>query len=243
VRHTFRYTIDREPRPGDLVELGPDDTHHLIRVVRRGAGDACEVIDAAGRIWPAVVERAGPPACVRLADAPRGGTAPAPVELFVGVADWGRLDLVVEKATELGVERLTFFSSDRARRKADIGAFGGRRERWGRLADAAARQSGRGPRPELSGLVPFSAVLDAISTRDAFLVDAAGEHGLGDEFRRRAPRRAAIVVGPDAGLSDDEVERARAAGAVVCRLAGATLRTETAAIAAAAIAADHFGAS
>jgi 16S rRNA (uracil1498-N3)-methyltransferase len=242
VRHTFRYTVDLDGEPGELVELAAEDTHHLTRVVRRGAGDVCEVIDTAGRIWPAVVEDPGPPARVRLAAAPRAGAAPVPVDLFVGVADWGRLDTVVEKATELGVARLTFFASDRARRKADGGAFDGRRERWGRIAEAAARQSGRGARPHLAGLVPFSTVVDEISTRDAFLLDAAGEHGLGDTLRRRDPQSAAIVVGPDAGLTGDEVARLRAAGAATCSLAGATLRTETAAIAAAAIAADHYGA-
>jgi len=242
VRHTFRYAVDREVEPGEVVELGDEDTHHLTRVVRRGAGDACEVIDAAGRIWPAVVEDAGPPARVRLAPAPRAGAPPVPVDLFVGVADQGRLDTVVEKATELGVARLTFFASDRARRKADAGAFDGRRERWGRLTEAAARQSGRGSRPQLAGLVPFSTVIDEISTRDAFLLDAAGEHGLGDTLRRRDPPSAAIVVGPEAGLTRDEVAQLCAAGAEPCSLAGATLRTETAAIAAAAIAADHYGA-
>jgi 16S rRNA (uracil1498-N3)-methyltransferase len=91
-------------------------------------------------------------------------------------------------------------------------------------------------------LVPFSTVLDEISTRDAFLLDTAGEHGLGETLRRRDPPSAAIVVGPEAGLTPDEVAQLCAAGAEPCSLSGATLRTETAAIAAAAIAADHYGA-
>ena len=241
MRHTFRYAVAGTPEAGATVELTPPDSHHLARVVRRRTGDEIEVIDAVGRIWPAVVDHLGPPVRARLAAAPRPGPRAVPIDLFLGILDWGRLDIVVEKCTELGVDRITVFTSDRARRRVDQAAFERRLDRMGRLAEAAARQSGRGTRPDLRGLVPFSAMVDEALATQTFLVDAHGDDGLGESLRARPLLRAAIVVGPDAGFSDGEVELARAHGIAVCRLGGATLRTETAALVATAVAADALG--
>ena len=96
--HTFRYVAAGTVVAGGAVELTDADTHHLVRVVRRGQGDQVEVIDDAGRIWPGVVDELGPPARVRVAQAPRHGPPTLPVDLFVGLLEWGRLDLVVENA-------------------------------------------------------------------------------------------------------------------------------------------------
>ena len=239
--HTFRYVAAGTVAAGGTVELTGPDTHHLVRVVRRGRGDAVEVIDGSGQIWPATVADLGPPARVTVAQAPRPGPRALPVDLFVGLVDWGRLDLMVEKCTELGVERIVVFTSERDRRRGDQASFERRVERLGRLADAAARQSGRGAGIHVSGLVPFSAMVAGFDPDRTFLVDARGSTGLGDALRARPSTRAGIVVGPDAGFSEAEVAEARERRILVCRLGDATLRAETAALAATAVAADALG--
>jgi 16S rRNA (uracil1498-N3)-methyltransferase len=240
-RHTFRYVAAGTVVAGGAVELTDADTHHLVRVVRRGQGDQVEVIDDAGRIWPGVVDELGPPARVRVAQAPRLGPPTLPVDLFVGLLDWGRLDLVVEKCTELGVDRIVVFTSERGRRGGGQEAFDRRVERLDRLTDAAARQCGRGTGTHVSGLVPFSAMVDDLDPERTFLVDSRGTIGLGEALRARPQDRVGIVVGPDTGFSDAEVARAAARGVPVCRLGDATLRAETAALAATAVAADAMG--
>ena len=241
MRHTFRYAVTGALEAGGTVELTPPDSHHLARVVRRTTGDGIEVIDDTGRIWPATVDDLGPPVRARLAAAPRSGPPALPVDLFLGILDWGRLDLVIEKCTELGVDRIGLFTSERARRRVDQEAFDRRLERMGRLADAAARQSGRGTRPRLHGLVPFSAMVDEAEVAQTFLVDAHGDEGLGESLRGRSLPRATIVVGPEAGFAVAELDRARACGIAVCRLGEATLRAETAALVATTVAADALG--
>ncbi len=74
-----------------------------------------------------------------------------------------------------------------------------------------------------------------------FLVDSRGSTGLGEAVRDRPQARVSIVVGPDAGFSDAEVAHAAARGVAVCRLGDATLRAETAALAATVVAADALG--
>jgi 16S rRNA (uracil1498-N3)-methyltransferase len=241
VTHTFRYRIAGDLAPGALVDLPADDSHHLARVVRRATGDAVELLDPHGRIWPAVVESPGPPATVRVIDAPRTGPPLAPVDLYLGSLDGGRLDLVVEKITEIGLASITLMSCERGKQRGGQEAFDRRRARLTRVVEAATRQCGRAERPALRGLVPFSTVIAEVDTAHAFLVDPEGELGLGHALRGRLLDRAAILVGPDAGFSGAELDAARSRGVAVCRLGDATLRAETAAIVATSLVADALG--
>lgn len=238
MRHVFRYLVDAVPGPGAEVVLSAGDTHHLARVVRRGPGDAVEVIDAAGGVWPAIVVSTGPRAVVRLGAAARE-PASAGVALHVGLMEWGRLDTVVEKAVELGAGEVVVFASSRARRVPEPEAWARRAARLDRVAAAAARQCGRAPLPPVRGLVPFDAITRVVRDGKGVLIDPRGEVALPAAIGAvTAPEdRIALVVGPEAGFSADEVAAARSAGATVAHMGPATLRADTAAIAALAVAA------
>jgi 16S rRNA (uracil1498-N3)-methyltransferase len=238
--HTFRYVLREPPVPGATVTLAEADSHHLARVVRRRPGDAVELIDAEGRMWPAEVVAPGPPATLRLAAEPCSAPAVVPVDLFVGLAPWGRLDVVVEKAAELGLARVGVMASERAGRAPAPAAMRARLDRFARLAEAAARQSGRAAMPALEGLVAFDDVVAAAGS-DGFLLDGRAPGGLAGALAERRPARAVLLIGPEAGFSAGEVERARAGGLTPAGLGTATLRVETAAIVAAATAAQALG--
>ncbi|WP_217915625.1 RsmE family RNA methyltransferase [Miltoncostaea marina] len=237
MRHVFRYPVAEPPAAGRELDLSPEDSHHLARVVRRRPGDPVEVIGPDGRLWPATVVRTGPVAAVRVEPgAPRAPRA-APVALRMGLAEWGRLDTAVEKAVELGVAEVGLFTSERVRRVPDADAWERRRARLERVALAAARQCGRAPLAGVTGLVPLTELLDGIPAGEGYLIDPRGDAPLTTAIADGAPAgRVELVVGPDAGFSDGEVARARAAGLRVCRLGDAILRAETAAIAAVTVA-------
>ncbi|HWH15297.1 MAG TPA: RsmE family RNA methyltransferase [Miltoncostaeaceae bacterium] len=236
MRHTFRYLLTAPPAPGATVMLAPADAHHLSRVVRRRAGDPVEMIDADGRVWPAVVVDTGAEARVRLADGPRPGPPPAPVVLAQGLAEWGRLDTLVEKCAELGVPRIVLLTTERTRRVPDPDAWRRRRERLVRVAQAAARQSGQSHLPAVEGLVPAAAALAGPGER--VMLDGRGDRPLGAHLAGRpdAAAQLTLLVGPDAGWSGHEVAAARAAGVAVCTLGAATLRAETAGLVAVTLA-------
>lgn len=236
MRHVFRYAVAEDPGSGGDIALAPGDARHLTRVVRRGAGDPVELIGPDGRIWPAVVVAAGPAATVRATGPPRDAVPPR-VALYQGLAEWNRIDMVVEKAVELGVGPVTLFASERARRVPDDDAWERRRERLDRVAGAAARQAGSAGVERVRGLLAFDAVVAGIPAGEGFLIDPRGELTLPTAVADGgAPARVSLVVGPEAGFSEAEVARAREAGLAVCRLGPTTLRAETAAIAAMAIA-------
>jgi 16S rRNA (uracil1498-N3)-methyltransferase len=237
VRHTFRYRLAEAPTAGMRVTLPARDAHHLLRVVRRGPGDRIEVIAPSGTVWPAVVVTAQPEAVVELGGAPLRSPETASVTLFVGLCEWGRLDVAVEKCTELGIGRIVVYAGARSRRIPDPAAWQRRRERLLRVADAATRQSGQGALPEIDGIWTFADVLAEASGGPAVVLDSRGEVPLGRAVSGAGTRGPiAVVVGPDAGLDGIELDRARAAGATICHLGRTTLRAETAAIVAAAVA-------
>lgn len=234
--HTFRYLIDHGPVPGERVVLPAADAHHLTRVVRRKVGDGVEVIDPDGAIWAATLVAAGDATVLEVGAAPARVPRQAALTLYVGLCDWGRLDVAVEKCTELGVARIVLFAGRRSQRVPTPEAWARRRERLTRVARAAARQSGQGSVPEIDGVWGFAAVHAALGREQAIVVDRSGTIPLTRALKGvAAGMPLAVVIGPDAGFAPDELARARAAGAEVCHLGDTTLRAETAAIVAASI--------
>jgi 16S rRNA (uracil1498-N3)-methyltransferase len=236
VSHTFRYLIDHEPVPGERVILPAADAHHLVRVVRRRVGDAVEVIDPGGAIWPATLVAAGESTMLEVTGTARRTRSPAALTLFVGLCEWGRLDVAVEKCTELGVARIVIFAGSRSQRVPMPASWGRRRERLVRVAQAAARQAGQGAPPEIDGVWTFEAVRAALGREKAIMLDPSGQLPLMRALEAvPAEDPLAVVIGPDAGFAPQELAQARAVGAEVCHLGGTTLRAETAAIVAATI--------
>lgn len=241
MRHVFRYRWDGVASAGARVALTSTDAHHLTHVVRRGPGAAVEVIDGAGDVWPAVVVSNAPEAVVEFGEAPVRRVAPAPLTLYVGLCEWGRLDTAVEKCTELGVARIVVFAGARSQRVPDADAWARRRERLVRVADAASRQSGQPRVPEIDGLLSFAEVCAGVAGAPALVLDPRGTRPFGDLARAGRGGALAVVVGPDTGLAADELAAAMTAGATVCHIGRTTLRAETAVIVAASIALEAIG--
>jgi 16S rRNA (uracil1498-N3)-methyltransferase len=222
-RHVHRAFVPTIGEPGELVELASVDRRHLERVLRMRVGAALEVVDGAGTVFAAELEEEGR---VRLgALVALRSDRPAPA-VWIG-SGGGRADLAVEKLTELGVREIGALVCEGTR-----GAF--RLDRWARVASAAGRQSKRVDVPVLAGPSPFAEV---VGRPGAIVLDHEAE----DAVPFEAPPDALLLIGPESGLSEGERALARAAGAPLARLGdGVVLRSETAAIVAAAVAA--FGA-
>jgi 16S rRNA (uracil1498-N3)-methyltransferase len=187
-------------------------------VLRLAPGDAVECADAAGRVFRASLRAEGRVALLELVDA-----APA-----VGPTVWialagGRADTAVEKLTELGAAAIGALQAERGRGTPRL-------DRWSRVAEAAVKQARRAARPALLGPSPFA---DVVRTPGAVVLD----HEAADAVPFSARRTSTLLIGPEAGWSDAERALARAAGVPLARLGdGVVLRSETAAVAAAALA-------
>jgi 16S rRNA (uracil1498-N3)-methyltransferase len=236
------------------VSLSREEAQHLTGVLRLSAGDEVRVFDGEGREFLcAVTEDAGRGGGrgatleVRAAVEPQCAESPLELTLCVALLKGEKFDLVVQKATELGVSRVVPIETARADVKmARGGRDAGTRkrvERWRRIAVEAAKQSGRARVPGVSEPVSLTDLLtkdfaggtDTESRRLIFaerggrsLVATAGAWG-------ERPARVAALVGPEGGWEGAEIERAIGAGWESVTLGGRVMRAETAGVVVAAL--------
>jgi 16S rRNA (uracil1498-N3)-methyltransferase len=208
------------------AKLSDRDRHHLERVLRLRIGDTCEVV------WQGRVHRArmAGEGLELLEEVEVVAQAPS---LTVWIAQPGaRSDDAVEKLTELGVARIGALRSELLK-----GSFSDARlERWARVAEAAAQQSKQARLPELLGVAGYS---DVLSPEAVVLSHEGASGGLADRIVGR--RSATLLIGPEPGFSEAELEQARSRGVAVATFGPVVLRTETAAIVAAALALREMG--
>ena len=227
-----RFTIAPERISGDRVAFDADETHHLVRVLRLHAGDVVTATDGRGGAWHVRLLTLGETATGAIVgDASLAAESPLAIALVQAVPKGDRMDAVVRATTELGVTRILPALTERTVVRLDPSRGRERARRWQRVAREAAKQCGRAvvpaveaPRPlaewiadgqdadlrlcfwEIEG-TPLARVLDARASR---------------------PRSVSVIVGPEGGLTRDEVARAEAAGYVTVTLGQRILRTDTA---------------
>lgn len=157
------------------------------------------------------------------------------VTLFQGLPKSDKMDLIVQKCVELGVNRIVPVSTKRAVVKLDAKKEETRLKRWNTISESAAKQSGRGVIPEISGVMSFEKALEEAKKLDVLLIPyERAEHMA--ETRRvmgeiRPGQSVGIFIGPEGGFEESEVEEAVAAGARAITLGRRILRTETAGLA------------
>lgn len=220
--------------PRDLareeLELAGDAHHHLSRVRRVGVGEAMRVVDGAGNARSAVIV-AVDRRCVRVRlGPPAAANEPSrSVELFVAALRPERAEWLVEKATELGVAAVRFVATARAPRE-----YGDTRlERMRRIAVAAVEQCHRARVPAISGVHPWDEVgVRLAAAAERWVLDAAGSAPV----RPAGDAGVALLVGPEGGLTAEELATARGWGCSVASLGERALRVETAALAGAVLA-------
>ena len=222
-RHTYRFFATEVT--GGLAVLGDRDRRHLEHVLRLRVGDTCEVA-AGGRAYRARVTAGG----LELLEEITAVTAP-PVTVWLAQPG-GRSDDAVEKLTELGVARIGAMRCELLK-----GEFTDARiERWRRVAVAAAKQSKQAQVPEV---LPVADYADVLSPEAVVLSHTGASGGLADRIVGR--RGATLLIGPEPGFSEAELGLARARGVAVATFGPVVLRTETAAIVAAALALREMG--
>ena len=217
---------------GGTAELGGEDARHLTRVLRAEAGQRFEISDGAQAWLAEVSEARGERVVFRVQEPVTTPAMPVRITLCAALIKFDRFEWMVEKATELGVDRIYPVESARSE-KGLLEASRKRASRWERIARESGQQSRRLRAPEILPACGFARALAYEADWRFFLAE-----GLAPPLLRILPvaksasDRVALLAGPEGGWTDAERQAATGAGWLCASLGPAVLRAETASIAA-----------
>lgn len=238
-----RLFVSGELINGAQFVLEGDRAHYLGRVLRLRVGDNVCVFNGAGGEWLASIDSmTKSTATLSIGEEIDASTeSPLKIHLVQGVSRGERMDFVVQKATELGVKRITPVLTEYSMVKLDAARAAKRREHWQSVAASACEQSGRVRLPLVDAPLSlkdwFGAKPAAV---DAELILKPG--AVESLASVNAPHtKVCILIGPEGGFSDTEYEDARITGFQAVSLGPRVLRTETAAVAALTVLQTRWG--
>ena len=218
-----------------MAELRGEDARHLTRVLRAEAGQRYEISDGKVAYLAEIAEARGPRVVFRIIEPLDSPATPLHITLCAALIKFDRFEWIVEKATELGVERILPVEAERSG-KGLLEASRKRSERWTRIARESSQQARRVRAPEILPAVRFEPCLAEQADYRYFLEEAAAPPLLQAlPVCRTSASRAALLTGPEGGWTDAERQLAAAAGWQPVSLGPQVLRAETAAMAAIAV--------
>ena len=216
---------------GTAIIRGRDAEH--IKVLRLRPGEDMTICDGRGTDYKCRLIRSDKDE----AEAEIIEVLPCPAEptvsvrVLCGLPKGDKTDYIIQKSVEAGASEIVFFDSGRVIQRTD--GVQKKLERWNRISEEAAKQSGRGIIPEVRWLGSFVEALDAAKqTEEAFFMYETGERESFSEALSNAKnlKTAAIITGPEGGFERVEADMARACGMHICSMGKRILRCETAPI-------------
>ena len=231
-----RFFVDPSAIENGTVRFTRDQAHQMAAVLRLAAGSQVTALDNSGWQYGVKLTRVGGGEAIGSVTA-RSLVSSEPktkITLYAGLIRGPKLELVLQKCTELGVVAFVPVVSHRCVVGQGDDLSPSKIDRWQRILVEAAEQSGRGKLPTLHPAVPFDQALAAQRGNSLLLWEGERETPLREAVQggTRGAFSVNLFVGPEGGFTNDETERARAAGVVPVTLGPRLLRAETASIAA-----------
>lgn len=220
----------------DSLRLTHDEAHHCAAVMRLAEGDEVVTFDGTGKWARCRIVKASK-SVVEL-HTEESGNAPAPavhISLLQAIPKAGNMELIIEKAVELGANEIIPVLTDRTVVKLDAKEAAKKQEKWQRIALEACKQCGQNWMPEVRVPRPFSTVWAQLPPHDLRLVAAIQEDARPLKAflatGERAPRQSALVaIGPEGDFTPAEYALARQQGCLPLSLGPIIMRVETAAL-------------
>lgn len=231
---TIRIHVDLPLAIDAELALPAQAGEHVTRVLRQVVGDHLNLFNGDGCDYTAgIVSVAKREVMVRIESRlPLNNESPLKLTLAQGVARGEKMDLIVQKATELGVACIVPLLTERSEVKLDAGRAEKRLAHWRAVAASACEQSGRASLPHITATQPLAAWLDNLDQDDALRLALLPEAKTSARELQFGVSEGLLVVGPEGGLGDRDIAALSAAGFVGLRLGPRILRTETAGLAA-----------
>jgi len=241
----YNFFADNNSRKDDFYFITGTDFNHIKNVLRMNIGDVFLVSDDGKSHLCEIDKFEGDCVFARVIEENFQDTnLPAKIYLFQGLPKSDKLELIIQKAVELGVEEIIPVEMNRCVVRLDDKKKKSKVQRWQAIAESAAKQSKRTSVPAVSDVMTFKNAIQKASTMDCFIVPYENKDGM------KATKEAlcnikegstvGIMIGPEGGFDEQEIEAAILSGGKAVSLGKRILRTETAAITAVAMCMLHI---
>lgn len=227
---------------GKKCRLDDKASHHLARVLRAAAGDELILFNGAGGEYAAIITHIDKKGVeVEMTSfSPREVESPIELCLAQGIARGEKMDFIIQKAVELGVTRIVPLLTERCNVRLDQEREEKRIQHWQSVIISACEQSGRNRLPMITPPITMEKWLPAIKADKKFVLSPHVTEKLHPE-KCRDRTSMVVLIGPEGGLSDQEVAMAVSYGFTAIHLGPRVMRTETAGVAALAVLQMLFG--
>lgn len=218
--------------PGQILDLPPEAAHHAAKVLRMETGQEVTLFNGEGGEYRAVITHLGKKGVTVKITAfhPCEIESPLEITLAQAVSSGDRMDFTLQKAVELGIRHIQPLLSERCVVKLSGERAERRVQHWQNVVTSACEQCGRNHVPQVAPILSLPNWLGQKPTGVSLLLSPVAEHSLASLPRPEGP--VILLIGPEGGLSPNEIHMAQTTGFAPARLGPRVLRTETAALAA-----------
>lgn len=231
--HKFFVNIDKIYDNKAVIE--GDDVKHIYKVLRLKEGETVNVNNCNGEEFLGTIESISKTKVeVKLSNKLEiNNESPIDIYLYQGLPKSTKMDLIVQKCTELGVKEITPVITERViSALGDIKKDNKKVERWNRIAFEACKQSKRTLIPNINDSIEFIELLDNLKEMDLIVVayENAENYGIKQMIRdiNKQVKKIAVIIGPEGGFEEEEILSLKNLGAYIVTLGPRILRTETA---------------
>ncbi|MCH5138158.1 16S rRNA (uracil(1498)-N(3))-methyltransferase [Clostridiaceae bacterium UIB06] len=229
-----KFFVPKSNIVGDTATIEGDDVKHIYKVLRLEVGDNVSINNCDGEEFLGRIEDINKKQvivkCTEKLEL--NNESPIEVYLFQGLPKSSKMDLIVQKATELGVKEVTPIITERVVVKNELGEFK-RLDRWNRIVLEACKQSKRSIIPKVNTPLEFDELLDLLKNMDLIVVpyENAEDHGIKNMMKsinKSHIKKIAVIIGPEGGFEEEEINRLKELEAYIVTLGPRIFRTETA---------------
>lgn len=229
------FYVEKSQIDNEKIRITGEDVNHIKNVLRMDIGEHVVICDREGKDYYCTLESLSSDEVIAHIEEINDTQSelPAKIYLFQGIPKKDKMELIVQKAVELGAFEIIPVSMKRCVAKIEEGKKEAKKlERWQAIATSAAKQSGRGIIPQLHSVMTFGEAVQYAKSLDYCLVPYEQAKDMGatvEEIKNACKGKSiGVFIGPEGGFDDKEIEQIEAAGFHAITLGKRILRTETA---------------
>ena len=241
-----KYFTEPENIKDGFIEIFSDEAKHILNVMRMEIGDKLTICDGQSNDYLCRICETGKNCLkAKIEETTKSESEPkTKITLYQGLPKSDKMELIIQKCVEIGVCRIVPVITERAVVKIEKGAKEDKKtERWQKIAESAAKQSGRGIIPAVERPMKFKeAIEEAVKNGEAIIpYENEKDRGLKEFVKNSKAENIGIFIGPEGGFDTKEIEFAVENGVMSVTLGKRILRTETAGIVTSAIVLYELG--